>query len=206
MSTDNREVSARLAPSQRRLQRPPDFTGDRLRRFGQVFRRHGLPGAVLGALLLLVPELRATLADALAAFLAAPGRYAVLGLMIFGVLSAWAWVIDRRIDRQAVGWILYLLALSTWEEWVFRLAIPELGQALGVPLRVSVVFSNLLFGVVHYFTLRWKWQWCVGAFLGGMVLSRQLGTHDDLAFIIALHWVATFINTPRLPGRLRSQG
>jgi hypothetical protein len=64
-----------------------------------------------------------------------------------------------------------------------------------------VVASNALFGFMHYFTLRWKWYWCVGAFLGGMALSRHLAQHQDLALIVAFHWIATFLNTPRPPGR-----
>ena len=97
--------------------------------------------------------------------------------------------------------MLYLLAVSVWEEWVFRLALPWFGQALGFDLRVAVILSNVLFGALHYFTLRWKWPWCLAAFFGGMALSRQYAEHQDLAMIIALHWVATFVNTPRLPGR-----
>ncbi len=39
-------------PSQRRLQRPPDFTGKTLNHFRDVFLRHGLPGLLLGCLFL----------------------------------------------------------------------------------------------------------------------------------------------------------
>jgi hypothetical protein len=62
--------------AQRRLQRPPDFTGRQLNHFYQVVLRHGLPGFLLGVLLLI------TSADLLMAplnrFLAAPEPY-VLG-------------------------------------------------------------------------------------------------------------------------------
>ena len=37
--------------------------------------------------------------------------------------------------------------------------------------------------------------------LGGLALSRHFGNHFDLAMVVALHWVATFVNTPRPPGR-----
>ncbi|MDZ7685961.1 MAG: hypothetical protein U5O39_13900 [Gammaproteobacteria bacterium] len=70
-------------------------------------------------------------------------------------------------------------------------------------LSIAVIASNILFGAVHYFTLRWKWQWCLGACLGGIVLSRQMNEHFDLALLIGIHWVATYANTPRLPGRRR---
>ena len=163
--------------------------------------RHGLPGALLGVLCLCVPEMRALLGEALAGLLAAPGRYLVAGLLIAGALCGYVWWLDRRLDAAAVGWIGYLLAVSIWEEWVFRLALPYYGQAQGFDLRTIVVISNLAFGVLHYFTLRWKWYWCVAAFLGGMALSRQLHQHFDLAMVIFIHWIATSINTPRLPGR-----
>jgi hypothetical protein len=194
-------ASGELAPSQRRLQRLPDFTGSRLNRFSQVFLRHGLPGALLGAVCLFVPEMRALLGEALAGLLAAPARYLVAALMIFGAILGYAWFLDRRIDAPAVGWLVYLLAVSMWEEWVFRLAIPYFGQAQGFDLRTVVIVSNVLFGVLHYFTLRWKWQWCLGAFLGGLALSRNLHEDFDLALVIGIHWIATYLNTPRLPGR-----
>lgn len=193
--------SSEIAPSQRRLQRPPDFTGGRLNHFSQIFLRHGLPGALLGALCLLSPDLRTILVHALSDFVAAPGRYLLWGTIILGALVGHTWIIDRRVDPAAFGWMLYLLALSVWEEWVFRLAIPYLGQAQGLDVRVSVLLSNLAFGAMHYFTLRWKWYWCVAAFVGGMALSRQMNLHFDLALVVALHWVATYINTPRPPGR-----
>jgi hypothetical protein len=183
------------------LQRPPDFTGDRLNRFGQVFVRHGLPGAFLGALCLFVPEMRELLGDALAGLLGALTRYLFIGLAIFGLLLSYSWYLDRRLDAATVGWMLYLLAVSIWEEWLFRLAVPYFGQTQGFDLLAITLVSNLAFGLMHYFTLRWKWQWCFAVSLGGMALSRQMHLHFDLALVIAIHWAATYVNTPRLPGR-----
>jgi hypothetical protein len=54
---------------------------------------------------------------------------------------------------------------------------------------------------VHYFTMRWKASWCFLAFLGGMGLSRQYVENGDLLILIGMHWVATFLNTPRYPGK-----
>ena len=190
-----------LAPSQSRLQRPPDFSGERLYRFSQVALRHGLPVALVAAVFLFVPEMRGLLGQAFAELLAAPWRHLQTGLFIFCLLLGYAWFLDRRLDVAAVGWILYLLAVSIWEEWVFRLGIPYYGQAQGLDLRTMVVLSNVAFGVLHYFTLRWKWHWCVIACFGGMALSRHFHAHFDLVQVIAIHWIATFINTPRLPGR-----
>lgn len=195
------KFEARLAPSQRRLQRLPDFTGDRLSRFSQVFLRHGLPIALLAGLCLLVPEMRALLAAALTPLFSAPWIYLGTGALIFAGLLGYAFYLDRYLDAAAIGWALYLLMVSVWEEWFFRLAVPYFGEAQGLDLRLLVIAVNLAFGAIHYFTLRWKWPWCFAAFLGGLALSRNLAQHFDLALIVAIHWAATFINTPRLPGR-----
>jgi hypothetical protein len=198
-------TAADIPPSQRRLQRPPDFTGVRLKSFRAVFLRHGLPGLVLGALCFAHPDLRALLPEALAGFSAAPIRYLTVGLAILAALIAYAAFIDRRLDARQVGWIFYLLLISIWEEWLFRLAIPSINTAQGLDARTAVIISNALFGLMHYFSLRWKWYWCVAAFLGGMALSRNMAQHHDLALVIAFHWVATFLNTPRLPTPNRSR-
>jgi hypothetical protein len=190
----------RLVPSQRRLQRPPDFSGQRLDQFSQVLLRHGLPGALAGALCLLSPEMRTLLADSLTLMLAAPARYAVSALGIFALMLGYAWWLERRLTAAAMGWMIYLLAVSICEEWVFRVAIPHACSASqDLDLRTMVVVSNIAFGAMHYFTLRWKWQWCVLACFGGMALSQSFQQHGDLALIIGLHWIATFVNTPRLP-------
>jgi membrane protease YdiL (CAAX protease family) len=64
----------------------------------------------------------------------------------------------------------------------------------------AIVLSNLLFAGLHYFTLRWKWQNCLFAFLGGVGLSRLLDNSGDLALVVLVHFVATFLNTPSPPG------
>ena len=91
--------------------------------------------------------------------------------------------------------------LITGEEWVFRLALPYYGQAQGLDLGVTLLISNALFAVMHWFTLRWKWYWCVAAFVGGLALSRNFHQHFDLVLVIGIHWVATYVHTPRPPGR-----
>lgn len=186
-------------PRVRRLQREPDFTGGRLTRFQQVFLRHGLPGLVLALLCLGVPQLQSSLSEGLESALASPGRYAALALLILAALSIYSWQSDRTWSAAKPGWVCYLGALSLWEEWVFRLALPHLLGHLGAPGALAVLLSAILFGAAHYFTLRWRWPWCVGAALGGLLLSRQLGLHGDLLLIAALHWIATVLNTPRPP-------
>ena len=118
-------------------------------------------------------------------------------------LNVYAWFIDRDWRLEKLGWVLYIGAVSVWEEWVFRLALPYFLEGQGVDLRTAVIGCNLAFGLAHYFALRWKWQWCVLAFLGGMGLSRGFNQTFDLLFVIGIHWVATFVNTPRLPGTRR---
>ena len=196
-------VSAKPVKSKHRLQRSPDFTGGYLTRFRQVWLRHGLPGALLGLLCLAHPEMRLMLVASLEGFLTNPVRYVSVALFILAALIAYIGVIDRAIDARAVAWILYALAISVWEEWVFRLVVPYFAQAQGFNLFAAIVLANLAFGVLHYFTLRWKWQWCLGAFVGGMLFSRMLHTHADLALVIGVHWISTFLNTPRPPGGAR---
>jgi membrane protease YdiL (CAAX protease family) len=95
-------------------------------------------------------------------------------------------------------WIGYLLFISIAEEWIFRLALPNLLKAYMAPI-YAVVISNVLFATIHFFTLRWRLIWVVFAFLGGLGLSRAM-THDDLLVVIWLHWIGTFLNTPFPPG------
>ena len=132
-----------------------------------------------------------------------PQMYILAGLMIMTGLSLYAWYVDRRWHLEKLGWVLYLGALSVWEEWVFRLAIPFFMESRGIELFVAVLGANIFFAVAHYFTLRWKWQWCVAVFFFGMLLSRQMNNHFDLLLVVGIHWVFTFLNTPRLPGRVR---
>ena len=160
---------------------------------------------LLAALCLAHPGLRALLSDSLAGFDAAPLRYLGIGFAVLAALLAYSAWIERRLDARQAGWIIYLLLVSVWEEWLFRLAVPWLTGSQGLDPRTAVIVSNALFGLMHYFTLRWKWYWCVGAFLGGMALGRHFAQHHDLAAIIAFHWIATFLNTPRLPGSNGSQ-
>ena len=205
-----RSVSERLSdnapsePSQRRLQRAPDFTGNQLNHFKDVVIRHGLPGAAFGFLCLLHPDVRELLALSLTPAISQPFTYLAVGLVVFVLLCAVSLFMDRGfIDQLKLLWVLYLLGISLWEEFAFRVAIPVILTEFELDFRIAVVISNGLFGLVHYFTLRWKWQWCFAAFLGGMALSRQFAESGDLALIVAIHWIATFINTPRYPGQNR---
>ena len=201
----NETTDAELVPSQRRLQREQDFTGSRLSSFREVALRHGLPGALLGLACLALPGAGAMLQTGLSQAIANPIRVIIVILAIFVGLNLYAWYIDRAWKIEKAGWVLYLGAVSAWEEWVFRLALPYFAVSSGATLMTGVIVSNLIFAAAHYFTLRWKWQWCLLAFIGGVALSRQFAEQENLMLVIFIHWVATFVNTPRLPDGFRQQ-
>ncbi|MEM9571719.1 MAG: CPBP family intramembrane glutamic endopeptidase [Pseudomonadota bacterium] len=186
-------------PRKRRLQRDKDFTGDRLSSFREVFMRHGLLGLVLALCFLAVPSLQIAFVESLSAPAERPLRYVVGALIILAALSAYTWRISQNWGAAQFGWIVYLGALSVWEEWVFRLAIPQVLEGVGASVWLAVVLSAILFGALHYFTLRWKWQWCVSAALGGLYFSYQMELHGNLLLVAGIHWVATSLNTPRPP-------
>ncbi len=188
------------AQPQRRLQRPADFTGQPLNSFRSVVFRHGLPVAVVAVLSLVLLLLGAPApVYGIEPALSDPARYALAGVVIFICLTGYGSFVNRGLSTAVIFWVIYLGLLSLWEEWVFRVVAPHYLQLLDLDVRTSVVIANVVFGALHYFTLRWKWQWCVLACVGGMALSRQFQFHEDLLWLVALHWVATFINTPKMP-------
>ena len=191
-------------PGQRRLQRPPDFTGRQLNHFNQVALRHGLPGLLLGCLLLITSA--EVLSGQLSRFLAAPAPYVLGAVAILLFTLFWSWYLDRAVSIAQSGWVLYLLFVSIWEEWAFRVAVPIVLEGTGLDPRVAIIGSNVLFGAMHYFTLRWKATWCFLAFLGGMGLSIRYIENGNLFFLIGIHWIATFLNTPRYPGKRAASG
>jgi len=191
---------AALRFRKRRLQRDKDFTGEPLSSFRDVFWRHGLPGLVLGLCCLAIPDLQAVFTDSLSRACANIPVYIAGFVFILVALNAYTWMIYRRWSFAQFGWILYLGALSVWEEWVFRLALPNVLEGLGASVWPVAVLSALAFGALHYFTLRWKWHWCFGAVFGGLYFSHQIELHGDLLWVAATHWIATSFNTPRPPG------
>ncbi|MEE4300785.1 MAG: CPBP family intramembrane glutamic endopeptidase [Pseudomonadales bacterium] len=195
----------RPAPSQRRLQRPPDLTGPRLSRFREVFLRHGLPVLAVGALLLLGPEQRMLLWSHLQPALRDPLAYGFAAACVLAGCCALSGWLDRGVDVSRLGWIVYLLALSIWEEWVFRLATPHWLESIHGSREAAILATNLVFGALHWFTLRWRLRWCVLAFLGGMAFSQQMAT-GDFTRVVLTHWALTFLNTPRPPGGRRRVG
>ena len=183
-----------------RLQRAPDFTGARLNSFASVVLRHGLPGLLLGLALLSVPALRDGLWLGLEAAAAKPLSYAAALAAVLVGASVYAGFSERSWQPRQLVWILYLGALSAWEEWVFRLALPQSFEMLGMGGWSAILLANAFFGALHYFSLRWKWTWCFAAFLGGLALSRHYAHEADFLALVAFHWIGTFINTPKAPG------
>ena len=188
-----------MRPRKRRLQRDKDFTGDRLSSFREVLYRHGLPGLGLGLCLLAFPGLYGVFLESLGGLFQRPWLYGLGFLVILAGLNAYRWSLDRNWNLAQFGWILYLGALSVWEEWLFRLALPQILEGWGASIWGAAALSALLFGGLHYFTLRWKWQWCLGAGIGGLYFSHQMELHGDLLWVAAIHWIATSFNTPRPP-------
>eukprot|EP00435_Cladocopium_sp_Y103_P077982 s1_g1721.t1 len=113
-----------------RLQRDSDFTGDRLSNFREVFLRHGLPGLILALICIAVPGLQLAFGESLHRGLNNFDLYVISFVLLLLALNAHAWFIDRRWTFAKLGWILYLGALSFWEEWVFRLALPQVLEGL----------------------------------------------------------------------------
>lgn len=158
--------------------------------------RHGLPFLLIGGVLLLMPGL---VSESSLSIAFPTVDYLMIGLVITIVMFFWSWWLTNEITLVQASWVFYLLGVSLWEEWVFRVAIPDIMTANGATYLSAILISNLLFGAIHYFTLRWKALWCFFAFLGGMGLSLNYAEQGDFLLIVGLHWVATFANTPRPP-------
>ncbi len=191
-----------------RLQRAADFTGPTLTTFQEVFIRHGLPGALLGLFLLFALSSGSELLErSLDRAALEPYTYIVTALMLLSILFAYSGVKFKSWNLAQAGWVVYLGLLSLWEEWLFRVIGPHSLRELGVNPVAAVLLSNIVFGLMHYFTLRWRWQWCVGAFIGGLGFSSNFHNQGDLLLIAGIHWAVTYLNTPRPPagGLLKRQ-
>jgi len=194
-------IPTQAVSHQGRLQREPTASGYRVASFADVLRRHGLLMGGIALLCLLTPGAPAALAATTQRLVTQPWPYvaAVAGLLVFFVL----WSRRRRVEWSSQTlWTGYLLYISVVEEIAFRLIIPSL-LAPHLGLIAAHVASNLLFACIHYFTLRWKLRNCVFTFFGGMGLS-QLMIRGDLALVVLVHWLGTFLNTPFPPSGQRA--
>ena len=124
--------------------------------------------------------------------------YALAGLALVVFFVGFLRFKKHQTTRVQTLWLAYLLLISVFEELAFRLLLPTFFlSTLGAA--ASVVLSNAIFAGIHYFSLRWKLGPCVFAFLGGIGFSRLLENTEDLVLVILVHWLATFLNTPRPP-------
>ncbi len=180
-----------------RLQRDhsPDTTP--VSTFAQVLYRHG---ALMGcaAMVLLLVEGEIALDDSLAGVWQRPEIFLLATLVILAGFVGYLKWRDYAFAGTQWLWIGYLFYISIVEEVAFRLYLPTVLESQ-VGLVTGVIISNLIFGAIHYYTLRWKFSHCVVAALGGIGLSRLLAQSGDLGLVILVHFVATFLNTPRPP-------
>ena len=181
-----------------RLQRPAARAAQAIFQTRQVIQRHLLTMSVVtvaaGALLGSTEALRAWLAPLTMHWL----DYSLATLIIFGLMIAFLRFRRIPMSQMQWGWLAYLLLISTVEELAFRVFLPlYLDQFFD--LRTSVIISSVIFGALHYWTLRWRLGACVFTVFGGLGFSRLLHTTDDLALVVLVHWLVTFLNTPRPP-------
>lgn len=183
-----------------RLQRPAGDNQGHIGSFRQVIYRHGLTMGVIAALCLQLPDGLEPINQTTENAFTNP-----LGYLLGAAALAVFFVFYQRRTSNTVSstqllWIGYLLYVSVVEELAFRLLLP-IGLATGIELTTAIVISNVIFAAIHYVTLRWRWQNCLFAFIGGLGFAHLLHTHQDLTLVILAHWFFTFLNTPAPPGK-----
>jgi hypothetical protein len=190
-----------------RLQRGSSSSDNHISKFRQVLIRHGLTMTVIANICLFAPFTLDGFNSSLDKFFILPSRYFVwflgVALFIFGYLK----FTKKYLNVRQIAWISYLFLISVVEEIGFRLGLPLLftSEFIGIDtFWIGVILSNLIFALIHYFTLRWKITACVFTFLGGMGFSRLFSITDDLALVILIHWTVTFLNTPSAPKGLNN--
>ncbi len=182
-----------------RLQR--DYSGTTLpvSTFAQVLYRHGCTMGFIAVTLICLQSTPDVFRAVASDFSESPSTYMVA--LLAALAFFFVFLVSKGVPLSRIQglWIVYLLYISIVEELAFRLFLPmALEPSAG--FLSAIVMSNFLFALLHYFTLRWKWKNCVFVFLGGLGLSRLLENSGDLALLVLVHFVATFLNTPSQPG------
>ena len=181
-----------------RLQRKASLDGVYITKFRQVLFRHGLTMGLVALVCLLAPTANETIQWSTASFLGDYPRYFLVGSMLVIFFLGYLRFSGYSTNGRELFWLAYLLFISIVEEFAFRLLLPNfLMITMGVI--PATLLSNLAFAGVHFFTLRWRLINCVGAFLGGLGLSRLLGNTEDIILVVGVHWLVTFLNTPTAP-------
>ena len=196
MSAPEREESMPFPGG--RLQRPAKARSRAVLHFRQVLSRHLLTMSVVAVVTGLGVARVEDWKWLLSPLIAHPVHYLAMCIVI--VLGFAIYQRVKRIPWSAtqMGWVGYLFLISVVEEWAFRVFLPlYLTDDLGA--RASVLLSSVIFGALHYFTLRWRLMACLLTTLGGLGFGRLLDVSGDLALVILVHWIVTFLNTPRPP-------
>ena len=185
-----------------RLQRPATASGTHIATFRQVVYRHGLVMGAIALALGLLPSVQTQLARTTTRFLDNPAAYMLAGALLLTFFIVYQ---NRKGYRRSARnnlWLIYLLYISVVEELAFRLFLP-IALSHAMHFYAAVFVSNVFFAVIHYFTLRWRWQNCVFVFVGGMGFAHMLASHQDIIAVILAHWFFTFLNTPAPPAGCR---
>ena len=196
MSAPEREESMPFPGG--RLQRPAKARSRAVLHFRQVLARHlvtmSVVAVVTGLWVAGVDDWKRLLSP----LIAHPVHYLAICVAIVAGIAVYQRVRGIPWSAAQVGWVGYLFLISVVEEWAFRVFLPlYLMDDLGA--RASIVVSSVLFGALHYFTLRWRLTACLVTMLGGLGFSRLLDVSGDLTLVIIVHWIVTFLNTPRPP-------
>ena len=138
-----------------RLQRPAKARFRAVLHFRQVLARHLVTmlvvAVVTGLWVAGVDDWKRLLSP----LIAHPVHYLAICVAIVAGIAVYQRVRSIPWSAAQVGWVGYLFLISVVEEWAFRVFLPlYLMDDLGA--RASIVVSSVLFGALHYFTLRWR--------------------------------------------------
>ena len=172
--------------------------GAHISTFRQVVYRHGLAMGTTALLLALLPSAYDQVARTTTRFMDNPAAYLLAGALLLTFFVVYQKRKGCRTSLRNSLWLVYLLYISVVEELAFRLFLPIL-LTDAIHFYAAAFVSNVIFAAVHYVTLRWRWQNCVFAFVGGMGFAHMLANYQDLTTVILAHWFFTFLNTPAPP-------
>ena len=181
-----------------RLQRPAAVDGAHISTFRQVVVRHGLAMGSMALFLALLPSAYDLVARTTTRFMDYPAAYSLAGALLLSFFVVYQKRKGYRARPRNDLWLVYLLYISVVEELAFRLFLPIV-LADAIHFYAAAFISNVIFAAVHYVTLRWRWQNCVFAFVGGLGFAHMLANYQDLTAVILAHWFFTFLNTPSPP-------
>ena len=192
-----------------RLQRASRDSKSYISKFRQVLARHGFTMTFIAIGCILFPSVLSGLFLSLDNLFLNTNKYLIASLSILISIVIYLKFFNLELNYRQIFWIGYLLLISIVEEIGFRLSLPILFSEHFLKeyhFVIPIFFSNLIFASLHYFTLRWKFNACLFAFLGGVGLSRLFYVTEDLALVILIHWAITFLNTPTAPEIIKKKG